>query len=211
MKSRIILSEEGDSIIKYCRSSEECANELRIYNLQLDFTPKLIKIINDNTIEISRIRGSSLSDKTDFNFSIPGKLLSRLHRSLKLEEKVICHLDTNPRNYLIEEETGAFFLIDFSESYFSLPENDLVNFLLFWAAILPSDHFQPAMRDFLAGYDAPELLKMNHQELLSQYIDIFDERRIKYCKTPGTVFEWQKNNRGYLLSNFYPILATKRI
>jgi len=208
MKSQITYSSDGNSIVKRCQSPEECANELRVYSLHLDFTPDLLRIIDERTIEISLIKGNSLSNETEFDFSVPGNLLSQLHRSLHQDDKVLCHLDTNPRNYLIEDETGRYFLIDFSESGFSLPENDLVNFLLFWAAIIKPDRFQRAMRDFLAGYEAPELLNQSRQDIFPQYFDTFDERRRKYCKSPGTVFEWQRSNRHYLINNFYPNLTT---
>ena len=208
MKSQITYSADGKSIIKTCRSVRECEQELLVYNLNLNFTPRLIQRISDTTIELSLIRGSSLAKQTDFDFSQPAEKLSLLHRSLRWEDKVLCHIDTNPRNYLIEEKSGFIYLIDFSESGFSYPENDLVNFLLFWAAILPVEQFQNAMSVFLQGYGAPDLLRSKGQDtLFTEYVGLFDERRRRYCKQPATTYDWQISNRNFLLQNFLRILS----
>ncbi|MBW6516158.1 MAG: phosphotransferase [Candidatus Cloacimonetes bacterium] len=211
MKSQITYSSDGKSLIKICRSETECANELHVYNLGLDFTPKLLNKIDEKTIEISYIKGNSLKDEIDFDFSKPAEQLAKLHKSTIKEGIVLCHLDNNPRNYLIEKETGKFYLIDFSESGYSLPENDLVNFLLFWAAILPPNRFQNAMQRFLEGYKSPELLDNKRQRShFSQWINVFDVRRRKYCKNPGTKFAWQIDNRKYLLTNFYTLVRSDK-
>lgn len=208
MKSQITITPDGKSVIKRCRSVAECTNELRVYKLNLPYTPQLLKLIDDRTLELTRIIGRPFSTEIDFDFSMPGKMLATLHLSDSHQDQVLCHLDTNPRNYLIEETTGKYFMLDFSESNYSYAEHDLINFLLFWAAILEPDHFERAMQDFLTGYHAQKLLNRHSQpELFTKWIKAFDDRRRKYCKNPCTVAEWQERNRKYLLNNFYRILS----
>ncbi len=205
MKSEICYSQDGKTVIKKCRTAGECEKELRVYRLALPGTPDLIKIIDERTLELKRIYGKSLSTESDFDFSKPAAMLSDLHKKLGNNEgKVLCHLDTNPRNYLIEEKTNDYYFIDFSESDFSLPENDLLNFLLFWAAILPPVDFKKGMKDFLSGYKAKNLLaKQRRDQYFQGWIDIFDERRRRFCKNPRTVPAYQTANREYIMYNFY--------
>jgi hypothetical protein len=207
MKSEISYPISGKSVIKRCRTAEECANELQVYRLELENTPRLLRIIDERTIEISRIFGNTYSGEKDLNFSEAGKLFSQLHSASKKGDMVICQLDTNPRNYLIEKDTGRYFMIDFSESAYQLPENDLFNFLLFWAAILRVEEFRSKNEDFLRGYGSWELLDEKRKEThFPIWIAEFDERRRKFCKNPGTELDWQKMNREYLIEHFYDIL-----
>jgi tRNA A-37 threonylcarbamoyl transferase component Bud32 len=207
MKSKLVYSDDGKSLIKYCRSQEDCANELRVYRLKLAYTPELIRIIDDRTIEIARIRGKTLSAELNFDPFRIGRMLSALHEAKSKDDLVLSHIDTNPRNYLIEDRSGDYYYIDFSESRYSYPEHDLINFLLFWAAILPNNKFINVMHDLLNGYNTTILFDRDREKsLFPEWIEIFDNRRKQYGKTPCLNEEWQKRNRQYLRKNFYPFL-----
>jgi|GEM_PF-1032452 len=210
MKAKLVYSDDGRSLIKACHSREECANELRVYRLKLPFTPELIRIIDDRTIEISRIRGRSLSNEHNFDPFRIGRILADLHKSEKKDGLVLSHIDTNPRNYLIDEESGKYFLIDFSESGFSYPEHDLVNFLLFWGAIFSFNQFVKTMDGLLNGYNGDTGLKPGReQELFPDWIEIFDERRRRFDRSPCQDEAWQARNRQYMSENFYRVVQNK--
>lgn len=203
MKSRILFSDNGKTVIKECRTKEECDKELHVYNLKLEHIPELVGKIDERTFEMKRIFGRTLAQDTEFDFQEIGKLFAALHETERINEKVLCHLDTNPRNYIIEERTGQYFFIDFSESGFGYPENDLINFLLFWAAILPTDRFTAGITDLRKGYRLRGVIAEDRiKKMLPEWIEIFDKRRKRYCKNPATVFDWQKRNRELLLNSF---------
>ena len=203
MKSEIMLSQDGRSLIKRCRTVDECSREIRVYRLRLPFTPELLRVIDERSFEIANIKGDPLSPLQQIDFRIPGRMLATLHLAAPQEGEVLCHIDTNPRNYLIEKETGDYYMIDFAESRYSLPEHDLVNFLLFWGAMLEPENFGIVMQHFLEGYETRHLLDPARKELFQGWFNAFDERRRRYGKIACVDAEWQRRNREEILTGFF--------
>lgn len=210
MKSKIIINPGGKSIDKVCRNREEFLNELRVYKLRLEFLPQL-KGFNEekNIIKLKKIEGKTLSTETELDPAEFAGMFSALHAATHISDKnhnkndhVICQIDTNPRNYLIREYDRKCFMIDFSESDYSVPEHDLVNFLLFWAACYEPERFRYFLRKFLSNYKNKYLVCANRLPLIQRWIDIFDYRREKYCKNPYIVKEWQDKNRQLIRSMY---------
>ncbi|MFA5498059.1 MAG: phosphotransferase [Candidatus Cloacimonadia bacterium] len=208
MKSELTVSPDKKSIVKKCRCRKEFENELRVYRLNLDFTPRLLSH-NEETLEIemSYIDGAHLWGVNSIDFIALGDLFGKFHSSYKEGEMVLSHRDTNPRNYLYDISSKKYYFIDFAESGLSFPENDLVCFLLFWGANCHPSEFDHIMVGFLRGYhNYIEMLDEDRTSLFREWFDDFDERRRVYGKTPCLNQDWQERNRAKLLDEFYQLL-----
>jgi tRNA A-37 threonylcarbamoyl transferase component Bud32 len=209
MKSNLNISVEKNSVIKTCRGREEFKNELRVYSLGLDFTPKLLSY-NENSFELtmSYIEGASLWEVPGVEFVILGKLFSKFHNSINQGEYVLSHKDTNPCNYLYNMKLDRYYFIDFAESGFCYPENDLISFLLFWAANCEPSEFNKIMTVFLSGYRGnAKCLDIERKKHFIEWFNDFDERRRAFNKTPCKNETWQQQNREKIMSDFYVLLA----
>ena len=205
MKSTIKISSGGKTILKTCRSKEEFENELRVYRLELDFVPKLIAVHDGLILELQYIDGVTLSPETRLDFEKMGQLFTDFHQATTNGEYALCHIDTNPRNYLITDK-GTYYMIDFSESSYSYVEHDLVNFLLFWAACYEPNRFESSSHLFLNSYQNKGLCDPTRNELFNEWFNAFDERRRKHNKTLCLNEEWQKRNRNIIIDDFYRII-----
>ncbi len=203
MKSKIIVDKIKGCVIKQCRNKAEFDRELEVYSLQLDFIPELLEIKDNYVLEIAYIDGVTIAPDSPESYSEIAEIYAKLHLATIKGEKVICHLDNNPANYIKEKSSGRYHMIDFSESGYSYPENDLVNFLLFRAPYFEPNEYEKYFSPFLSSYQAINLIEMKHKGLIYDWIDIFDERRRKYCKSRCVNTEWQKVNRDMILKNFY--------
>jgi len=209
MKSSLTISVEKNSVIKTCRSREEFENELRVYSLGLDFTPRLVSY-NEKGYEltISYIEGVSLWEVADVEFATLGNLFSKFHNSIIQSEYVLTHRDTNPRNYLYDKKLNRYYFIDFAESGFCYPENDLVSFLLFWAANCEPAVFDKILTTFLDGYRRnAKNLDVRRKKHFIEWFNDFDERRRTFKKTLCLNEIWQQKNREKIMSGFYALLA----
>lgn len=203
MKSTIITDCERQIVKKICRSEEEFQNEIRGLSLGLPFTPQLYSAYQDKVVEMELIDGETLSDNNKLDFSKLALLFSGLHAATAKQGKALCHLDTNPKNYIIQTATGRYYMIDFSESGYSVAENDLVNFLLFFAAMYEPERFADAMKILLKSYSSKKLADKTRKPLFNCWMEIFDRRRQKYGKNRGLNQAQQEVNRKHLQSFFY--------
>ncbi len=214
MKSQIDVSNNGNSILKTCRSHEECFREIRVYSLGLDFIPKYRGLQGTNKILLERIIGKSISLSIVLDASQLARMFSILHLKTLIKiasphqtYRTICHIDTNPKNYLIRAADGKYFMIDFSESYYSIPEHDLVNFLLFIAASHQPDKFKSFLSSFLSSYTNKKIISNRHKTLIIKWTSIFDHRREKFRKSLNINREWQYLNRRLILNSFYDFFS----
>jgi tRNA A-37 threonylcarbamoyl transferase component Bud32 len=203
MKSEIVYPESGNVVHKKCLSEKAFQNELRIYHLGLKFLPKLISAEDDNTLVIERIEGENLNTEQDLDFVLFAEMYSLLHTATFNSQKVICQIDTNPRNFIIRKSDSKYFMIDFSESDYSYPETDLVNFLLFWASCYKPERFSSVLPTFLNSYPAKYLLSKRNRVDIEDLIRKFDSRRKLFRKTPCLNRKWQDENRELLKTKFY--------
>ena len=201
---------ENGIIKKECRTQKEFYRELFVYRHTLPFLPRFIGFEEPHTIIIEKIEGVHLDEKMALDFSLFSKMFSILHFATFDSRMVICHSDTNPRNYLIRNSDKKYFMIDFSESCYNYPEVDLTNFLLFWASCYEPARFRNSMTLFLRAYNAKILLTKQNRVNLYRLIHFFDMRRAKYGKSPCANSSWQTSNRHILVNDFYNLLLPKQ-
>ena len=85
------------------------------------------------------IKGNPIVDIDEPDFAMLAADISALHELENKAGKVICHMDNNPMNFIYTKD--QFYMLDFSEWEYDLPEKDLIHFLLFWASIYNSNKF----------------------------------------------------------------------
>lgn len=197
MKSKIIFNKEAGEVIKICNSPSEFKKELYIFEKSLDNIPKLINHDNRIKLVLEYIPGKRLLDMSNPNFSQIATLFSELHSVERHKNKVICQVDTNPRNYLGYK--GKYFMLDFAEWEYNEPEVDLINFLLFWASMQRDYKFRNTCHEFLNSYHQQCPINVIEWEiLLADLIEKFDWRRSIYCKKERTLTPDTATNREYL-------------
>lgn len=206
MKSKIVFLEKCKTVLKTCRNKQEFDRELAVYNLNLPVTPKLISSRADLTLELEMIDGETISYQNELDFSCFAYLFSVLHDRTRQSNKVLCHIDTNPKNYLFRKYDSRYFMIDFAESMYSVPEHDLFNFLLFLAAIYEPEKFEISCQRFLTSYGLKHLLDSARKDNFNLWIDIFDRRREMFNKGQTAVDNRQDLNRFLLTTSFYSFL-----
>jgi hypothetical protein len=198
------VSIEAEAVQKYFLREDEYLRELAVYQSALPHVPQLLDhgkalsisaCVNDAKaapsehygqngfyIRIQRIWGEPYLDIPDYNPLELGKALSEFHlASQRKDGTCICHIDNQPRNILLAD-TGYWF-IDFSDSRFGHPEEDISHLLLFWAAEFHPASFRDRLKQLLLGY-LPGI-KLDHQawkEATLASEQRFDERRSRYGK-----------------------------
>ncbi len=203
MKAEIIVIPEKHRVLKVCRTAVDFHKEVRVLSIAFPFIPSLLATYGEKVIEMELLEGETITNKMNLDFFKLAGLFSQLHLKTSNKQKVLCHIDTNPKNYIIDEVTGNYYMIDFSESSLSVPEHDLFNFLLFFAAMYEPERFEKAMICFLNSYKNKRLLDRNRHPLFDQWIDIFDHRREKYRKKSNVLPTIHKRNRKLLRERFY--------
>jgi len=197
MKSRIIFKKDAQEVIKICNSPAEFQKELFIYKKELEFTPKLIDHDKRMKLILQYIPGQRVADIGKPDFSKLAKLFLKLHKVGKKQNQVICQVDTNPKNYLVWD--GKYYMLDFSEWSWQLPEVDLINFLLFWASRQTDYQFRQTCDIFLNTYLRESSINMIEWELLlAELTQKFDWRRKNFGKKERIFNSDVGKNRNYL-------------
>ncbi len=198
------VSIDAEAVQKYFLREDEYLRELAVYQSALPHVPHLFDhgkalsisaCVNDAEaapredygqhgfyIRIQRILGEPYLDLQDFNAIELGKALSEFHLASHREDgSCLCHIDNQPQNILLAS-TGYWF-IDFSDSRFGRPEEDISHLLLFWAAEFHPASFRDRLKQLLLGY-LPGI-KLDHQawkEATLASEQRFDERRSRFGK-----------------------------
>ncbi|MCD6182256.1 MAG: phosphotransferase [Candidatus Cloacimonetes bacterium] len=201
MKSNLIFQKEDGRVIKICNSPSEFKSELAIYRRQLPFTPQLLDDDGRITLVLEYIEGMHIGEMPQPDFGKIAQLFAALHQLENHHGKVICHYDTNPRNYLFSPGKNRYFMLDFAEWRYDFPESDIIHFLLFFASIYSHRHFCEIFRQLITAYR--QTMPINPIEwdiLLPEIIQRFDTRRALFGKR-----EQQKNpdvlhNRDFMYS-----------
>ncbi|MCF7859106.1 MAG: hypothetical protein K9N07_07270 [Candidatus Cloacimonetes bacterium] len=181
-KSKIEFYWEKRIVRKHYHKAEEYQRELEIYNKSWKILPSLLNT-GKNWLEISFKPGENLWEQDSVDFAVIGRLYAQLHNYESRDGKVICQIDTNPRNVLYCLEEKKYYLIDFVDWRWEKAEFDLIHFLLFWAGALSELEFYVAMKEFLAGYNTLRSISAETwQELYPQVVQYFDGRREHFGK-----------------------------
>lgn len=152
MKPRKITFLPQKKIIrKYYDSSEQMEKELFVYSQNFPFIPGL-KDFGDNWLEIEHKPGINLWEAQNTDFTSIAKIYAELHSNKRKDDLVICHIDTNPRNVIFVPTEKKYYLIDFVDWRWELPEFDIIHFLLFWTAAYDNSCFRSITNDFIDGY-----------------------------------------------------------
>lgn len=200
MKSKIIIDKKKNKVTKICRNKAEFDKEIYIYEKNLSFVPRLFMHNCKNTIVLDYINSKPIIDIDKPDFAAISLLFVYLH-SLEIQNgKVICLMDSNPKNFLFSLDEQKYYMIDFSEWEYNFPEIDLIHFLLFWASILPYKQFYKASQNFINHYKKYleiDIERWNNN--LPKVIQMFDERRKKYNKSEKTLCDSYLQNRNSLV------------
>jgi len=197
MKSRIIFKKDAQEVIKICNSPAEFQKELFIYKKELEFIPKLIDHDRRIKLILQYIPGQRVSDMEKPDFPKLAELFLKLHKVARKQQLIICQVDTNPKNYLFWK--GKYYMLDFSEWSWQLPEVDLINFLLFWASRQKDYQFRQNCKSFLNSYHQENTINVIEWEmLLTELIQKFDWRRKNFGKKERTLNSDVGKNRDYL-------------
>jgi len=181
MKANIVIQKAKGQVIKICNSPKMFKKELYIYEKKLPFTPKLLDHDGKNTLMLEYIDGIPLIDLLKPDFARVAELIAELHELENKSGKVICHIDNNPMNFIYSK--GMYYMFDFSEWEYDLPEKDLIHFLLFWASIYDTNKFESVHRSIINGYKKIGTINPLEWELLIPgVIERFDSRRRKFGK-----------------------------
>lgn len=174
--------------------------ELSVYQRQLPMVPRLLSYKHPEWIEVQRIDGSAYLHRDFSQEEAAGlaSVIARFHASTSRDERCLCHWDNQPRNIL---GTGSdFYLIDFSESRVSLPEDDLSHLFLFWAAEFTPERLRSLTGAFLSVYRKLTPLDTDSwARALARSKRRFDLRRRRYGRHEGHLPQGQlRENRAIL-------------
>lgn len=188
MKTKIEIKE--DIVIKHCNSLEEYQNELMIYQMNLDITPKLLGHYSDMRIALDRIEGKHPSKITHFFLCLE----CLVHFHTLTQNLSLCHTDPNPGNFICTKDQA--YLIDFSQIEKDNPARDIIAFCLFLVDILPIEDLDQIGMFFKNNYS--DLYEFN-TEIVNEECVRFDLRRKEFKKIIKLSFE-QKAKRQRILS-----------
>jgi len=181
MKSNLMIQKEKGQVIKICDSPKMFQKELYIYQKELPYTPKLLDHDGKITLMLEYIDGISIVDMEQPDFIEIGKMIAQLHELENKDGKVICHIDNNPNNFLYSD--SKYFMLDFSEWKYDLPEKDLIHFLLFWASIYDKTRFAGSFEGIMQGYKSiGRINPLEWEMLIPEVIERFDSRRKYFGK-----------------------------
>ncbi len=181
-KSILLIDPESQTVTKKFHDPDSLYPELKIYHLKPDFAPQLLDHNNRDTLILSYIPSVTLFQYITCDQHVDFRPIARLHQKLhglkQHDGLSLCHIDTNPRNYLYDG--NIWWMIDFEESQMSEPEEDAIHFLLFLASEYPSSMFRNAVRSYLSVFQEGYLRLDRWRSLFPVWIDRFDKRRKRY-------------------------------
>jgi len=189
--------------IKQCKSKRAFLNELFVYQSDIPDKPELIEVIKPDTLVLERVDGIPYLDAdslTDTMISKLAQTVSRFHNITRLEEKVLCHWDNQPRNILWYDKKQRFVLLDFEDIRLAPPEADLTHLFLFWAEMMSHDIFSTSVKTFIKAYQKTRQLSaaMWHTEARKAR-QRFDSRRRRYNKLEKTENPDRRKNRRLII------------
>ena len=222
MKTDSCVIQETDSVIKLFCIEAQYHRELAVYSSQAPHIPQLLDYgeVADSKdhipgynwfIRCRRINALPYLDfQNGFHPDLMGTAIARFHQHSFDGNQALCHIDNQPRNILFDG--SGYWLVDFSDSRFEVPEYDLTHLFLFWVEEFPTPLMQNYVLSFLADYT--ELIQPRAQEWqasLAINIKRFAERRNRFNrqarKRPEPELdsgrEWLNNSRqihNYLLA-----------
>jgi len=189
--------------IKQCRSKRAFLNELFVYQSDFPDKPELIEVIEPHTLVLERIGGIPYLDAdslTDTMISKLALIISRFHNITRLEDKVLCHWDNQPRNILWYDKKQRFVLLDFEDIRLAPPEADLTHLFLFWAEMMSNDVFSVSVKTFVKAYQktrklTPEAWRKEARKSRQR----FDARRKRHNKLEKTENPDRRKNRRLII------------
>jgi hypothetical protein len=192
------------SIDKVCRTDRAFVNELFVYESAFPHKPKLIEIRNPRTLVLSKVEGTPYLDVPELTadmISMLAKVISILHSTTHLEDRVLCHWDNQPRNILWDIKKQRFCLVDFEDIRLAPPEADILHLFLFWAEVMDFVCFSHKVLLFLSKYKSAVPLNQNRwKKELRKAKSRFDSRRQKHNKKEPITNPDRLTNRKYLAS-----------
>ncbi|MFC1898158.1 hypothetical protein ACFLYJ_01155 [Candidatus Cloacimonadota bacterium] len=181
MKSNVMIQKDKKQVIKICKSPKMFKKEIYIYNKKLPFTPELLDHDGKNTLILEYLEGDNIGEIENPDFSQIAELFVALHKIENKKGMCICHADNNPKNYVLSN--GKYFMIDFGEWEYNLPETDLIHFLLFWASIYDADKFRKCFRQLIGKYlEKGNINPLEWEMLIPEVTERFDNRREHFGK-----------------------------
>jgi len=202
MKSdHTILADEG-IFRKFYLEKHDAEQERLIFNKRLSIIPRLIATGSKDSIEYNDfeyVESSHLWQLDNIDFQAIAELYCELHQLENKQDKVICQIDTNPRNIIYDKLNGRYYLIDFVDWRWEYPEFDLIHFLLFWAEVVSKVEFDDIQQSFLKSYKLKgEINSQRWGRLYPQVVHFFEDRRKLYGKSEKKFNPDQKTNRNLL-------------
>lgn len=124
-----------------------------------------------------------------------GRTLAAFHKASFDGSKCWCHWDNNPKNILLSADLCSYYLVDFAELEFDLPESDLTHLMLFWIQHFNDEDLKRYKQHFLAAYKL--LMPVDTERWnssLPSSIERFNQRRVEHGKAPALLL----NNSRYI-------------
>jgi len=166
------------SVIKYFSSTDTYWREFKVYERGLPMVPELISYEEPKWIEIGYIEGEpylNMLPEPELIYLL-ADTLGNFHRATRTDNLCLCHWDNQPSNILYSQ--NHIWLIDFSESKFSFPEDDITHLLLFWCAEFSPDILLTLIEKFIYRYQIHLPLDANiWQDALTRSLKRFNLRR----------------------------------
>jgi aminoglycoside phosphotransferase (APT) family kinase protein len=195
MPEQVQLLPEQGIVIKRFSDPALFERELYIYLKNPEFAPQLLDHNHHDELVTRYLDCQNLGQRENPDFTAIGPLFYALHH---LEDTVICHRDTNPRNYL--QSPQGTWMIDFTNWEYGRPEEDLVHFLLFWASIRVPEVFSEILVQVISGYPGfCEVDPADWREASERMVRLFDERRGRYGRSRFVRLDDMERNRELLL------------
>jgi tRNA A-37 threonylcarbamoyl transferase component Bud32 len=195
---------------KLCRSNRAFENELFIYRTSFPCKAELIEVRKPRTLVLKRIDGIPYLDAPYFTGEMVTKLakaIARFHSLVRLEDKVLCHWDNQPRNILWNEKQKRFYLLDFEDIRLARPEADIAHLFLFWMEVLKSDIFTQLTSTFIKAYKGIVPISAgNYKTELRKAKNRFYARRKRYNKKKKIINPSAQLNRKTLSSKELSLL-----
>jgi thiamine kinase-like enzyme len=190
------------TIDKVCRTKRAFINELYIYESAFPDKPKLIEIKKPRTLVLAEVDGIPYLDVPEITNEMIIKLaktIGKLHSVARVDDKVLCHWDNQPRNILWDEKNQHFYLIDFEDIRFAPPEADITHLFLFWAEVMTTSEFTSCINLFIRNYKSSVALNQERWKIeLKRAKSRFDRRRKKHNKKEPVGNTSKPANRRYL-------------
>jgi tRNA A-37 threonylcarbamoyl transferase component Bud32 len=171
---------------KVCSTQRRFNNELFVYQSAFPDKPNLVEIHAPRTLVLEKVDAIPYLDVPDFSEEMTAKLalsIARLHSIVRLEDKVLCHWDNQPKNILWSESKHRFYLVDFENIRLNYPETDIAHLFLFWGEVMSSEELYHYVQLFINRYQKEQTLSVSRWQ--SEAIKArhrFDARRKRYNK-----------------------------